>query len=435
MTPQRTSAGLAVIVVTLVVALVELLGGCASSQAQAHLGWPPGAVDADRRCEAGVVAACGELGRFLVRRTDSQRDVERGLVLLEVACGQDHLPSCTALAATYVEGSREPGTLARARSLATRACDRRFAEGCTVAGDAVVRADPRNRNHAADDAFRAGCELGDARGCELYGVMQLRDRVAGDKAAAQDAFAAGCGLGRRSSCHLLATVLLRQPETREQGSTLLADTCNRGYTDSCTTATLLTAPVLAAGGSCALALPFAQRACAAKDVDACAVVDVCKLEVTADAPAALASLRAACEAHNGLACLYWADASEQGSAGDSASEPGMTADPERVRAAYEVACRGSGENPEVARFACIRLAAVELARADGRLEASRMVPLLERACEEPSGEACCALADVHAAGKWLPADAQKATALREQACALGTRRCCPGGPPKPGALR
>jgi len=431
MTPQRTSAGPAVIVVTLVVALVELLGACGSSQTQSHLGWPPAALNADRRCEAGVVAACGELGRFLVRRSDSQRDVERGLVLLEVACGQNHLTSCTALAATYVEGSREPGALARARSLATRACDGRFAEGCTVAGDAVVRADPRNRNHAADDAFRAGCELGDARGCELYGVMQLRDRVGGDKAAAQDAFAAGCGLGRRSSCHLLATMLLRQPETREQGSTLLADTCTRGYTDSCTTATLLTAPVLTAGGSCALALPFAQRACAAKDADACAVVDVCKLEAPAEAPAAFASLRAACEARNGLACLYWADASESASAGDSASDPRTAADPERVRAAYDIACRGSADNPEVTRLACIRLAAVELARADSRLEATRMVPMLQRACDEPSGEACCALADVHAAGKWVPGDAHKATALREQACALGTRRCCPGATPKP----
>ncbi len=354
--------------------MVELLGGCSSSQAHSRLGWPPGALDADRRCEAGSVEACGELGRFLVRRTDSNRDVERGLVLLEVACGQNHLTSCTALAATYVESSRDPGTLARARSLATRACDRRFAAGCTVAGDAVVRADPRNRNHAADDSFRAGCELGDARGCELYGVMQLRDRVGGDRAAAEAAFAAGCGLGRRSSCHLLATVLLRQPATREQGSTLLTDNCNRGHADSCTTATLLTAPVLTAEGSCALALPFAQRACATKDVDACAVVDVCKLEVAAEAPAALASLRAACEARNGLSCLYWADASERG-AGDSASDPNTAADPARVRGAYEVACRES-ENPEVARFACIRLAAVELARADNRLEASRMVPLL-----------------------------------------------------------
>ena len=261
MTPQWTSARLAIIAVT-AVTMVELLGGCSSSQAHSRLGWPPGALDADRRCEAGSVEACGELGRFLVRRTDSNRDVERGLVLLEVACGQNHLTSCTALAATYVESSRDPGTLARARSLATRACDRRFAAGCTVAGDAVVRADPRNRDHAADDSFRAGCELGDARGCELYGVMQLRDRVGGDRAAAEAAFAAGCGLGRRSSCHLLATVLLRQPATREQGSTLLTDNCNRGHADSCTTATLLTAPVLTAEGSCTLALPFAQRACA-----------------------------------------------------------------------------------------------------------------------------------------------------------------------------
>jgi hypothetical protein len=63
-----------------------------------------------------------------------------------------------------------------------------------------------------------------------------------------------------------------------------------------------------------------------------------------------------------------------------------------------------------------------------------MVPLLERACDEPaepSGEACCVLAYVHAAGKWVPGDVQKATTLREKACALGTRRCCAGGAPKP----
>ena len=106
---------------------------------------------------------------MLTERGATGTDFERGLVLLEIACGQDDPASCTLLARIYVNGSQGKKFHARAHELAARACARRWGPGCTQLGE-IIGGEEDQKEGADLAAFRQGCELGDGRGCELYGL-------------------------------------------------------------------------------------------------------------------------------------------------------------------------------------------------------------------------------------------------------------------------
>ena len=435
MPPQPTRAPCTNALAALALATVALAAACGAPRAEGRLGWGPGELEAERRCQAGSPAACGELGRHLIADIGVQKDRERGLVLLEIACGQDDLPSCTALAAAYAQRlPHDKQTLARARDFATRACERRSAEACTEIGEVAFFED-RSNERAPSEAFRTGCRMGDARGCELFGLLASRNEVTRDRAAAEEAFAAGCSLGRRSSCHFLAMTRLRTPATRAAAVAMIVDNCTRHrHPASCAVAAMFGAPLISGQPDCGRAAPYADSACAAKDAAGCAVADACKLEETrgvgmaaagvTPAPAArdaLERLRVACDRNVPLACLYWADAQEPRAG--AAVDP--TVDPDRVRSAYVVACRSESD---AASVACPRVAIGDLGVAESATEAERPLTILRQACERSSGEACCALAEEHRRGQWVGADAQKAVELRAKACGLGWQACCGQAP-------
>ena len=350
-----------------------------ASEPKTPLGWPAEMVDAQRRCDAGDFRAC------------------------------------PTVAVAYAERANDARGLARANELASRACQHGVGEGCTIVGDLLLRVDRRELPRA-EEAFHTGCERGDPVGCERYGLLKWNGPVAADKVAAETAFAAGCRLGGRHACHRLAMAQLDNPEEHQQGKELLLANCQRVIVESCTVAALMAAPVINNFPSCKTAAWYADRACAAKDAPACAIRDACKLEVKDEAAKARTRLWNACNEKSALSCFYWADAEER-----------LDAEPERVRPAYQTACDGSGDLPPLHAFACIRLAALDLARASTDPEAAQPLSVLRAGCDGRWGEACCALADATAAGKRVPADPTKAAGFRDRACALGVRRCCAGG--------
>jgi TPR repeat protein len=416
MGPQRCRRGSGGAGVALAQLLLAAAGAsCADPAAQGHLGWTPPELDAERRCQQGAVAACGELGRSLVARSDGGRDQERGLVLLEVACGQDDLPSCASLGRMYIDRTHAKSR-ARARELLDRTCARGSGEACTALA-AVRKMDGADRAEVAA-ALEKGCGLGDALGCELYGEAQWHTFGAG-RARGEEAFGKACALGRLSSCHVLAAALARNPERHATGLELLEKNCGHGYVRSCSVLAANFAPVVGPRPDCRLALPFAQRACAGKDVDACSIAAACAL-AGPERATALADLRAACERGVGTSCLYWADAAGA-SAGAGADGGAGDAGDGRVEKAYEIACN---DGSPAAPVACPRLAVMVLARANLSDDAERALAILREACERASGEACCGLADEYQRGKWVPGDAAKAGELRTKACTLGQPRCC-----------
>jgi hypothetical protein len=112
--------------------LALVTAACVQPGHRRHLGWTSWAVEAESRCQAGGIAACGELGRYLVARSPSDRgDLDRGLVLLEVACGGDDQRSCARLGEMYSQDD-SPSSRARGHDLLDRSCAAGGAQSCTV---------------------------------------------------------------------------------------------------------------------------------------------------------------------------------------------------------------------------------------------------------------------------------------------------------------
>jgi TPR repeat protein len=122
-------------------------------------------------------------------------------------------------------------------------------------------------------------------------------------------------------------------------------------------------------------------------------------------------LRAACDDGVALACFYW---------GNAVGETG--ADAEAAKQAYGLACQG--HTSLVRPLACTRFALLRLAAVTSAAEAEPLTKVLRAACERSVAEACCALAEVYAAGRWSPADAARASDTRQRACSLGAQKCC-----------
>lgn len=391
------------------------IAGCMVGMCRTRLGWTAQEIEAERRCEANQPAACSELGRLLVANVRSEKDLDRGMVLLETACGQNDGVACATLGGLYKTKGDERAT-ARARELLARACELRVAQGCELLGELEQLDDLRHPQDArlALETFRRACELADARACELYGLAAGRLDIAGGHEIEERAFTLGCGLGRLPSCDLLAKLRMATPAGHDDGVALLIKACGRGFVPSCLSAAKLFAPIVGQSPACAQALPPAERACAMKDWDGCAIADACRIEGRNDAPAAIERLRDGCERGISAACLYWADAQEH----PDTATPAVTA--EQVQRAYGGACRG---RPPVGPLGCTRFARLRLAGVVDAREAEHLTGFLQKGCDQSIAEACCALAQVYA-GHGRDADAGKAAELRSKACTLGAQPCC-----------
>ncbi len=403
---------------TATIVVIVAASGCAEQPLPGRPEWTLAEHEANRSCQAGSAAACGELGwRLWERDSATYKDRERALVLLEMACGQDQVLACAVLGGAYGDKyGQDPRGAARAAELLGRACDWKLAPACTAMGAlALVRERPPSEAAAF---FRTGCELGDADGCERFGLVVSQGPLGGDAAGAEAAFAKACELGRPSACHRLANLWLRDPARHDEGLRRLTEACHRGQVVSCLDLALETAPLVSAHADCKQAAPFAAAACRGKEADGCAIAAACRLPDTAAATDALAELRRGCDASQPLSCLYWADTQTK------------TATAAQLKGAYTAACRN--DSP-AAPLGCTRMVLQTLATTQVGYEAERMLGHLRVLCNRLVGPACCALAGEHETGRWTPADAGRAAELRAQACTLGEQSCCARGtPPSPG---
>ncbi|HEY0715674.1 MAG TPA: hypothetical protein VGF45_23530, partial [Polyangia bacterium] len=240
------------------VALVVTVVACAS-QAQHRPGWTTEMLALETQCQARSASACGDLGEALLH-TKVDGDDERGLVLLEVACGMSDQSSCTRLGEIYGRHFRGEGAAARASSLLMVSCKRGVGAACT---SAAVLAARQGDEEAAKQLLGTACNLGDAEGCEQLGFAE-KDELSGNPRRAEDALATACKGGQLSACHDIALGRLKKADTRTEGLGLLKDNCQRGHAPSCLSAALESAPTLSQNADCAAARPLAERACAEK---------------------------------------------------------------------------------------------------------------------------------------------------------------------------
>jgi TPR repeat protein len=372
-------------------------------------GWAATEVELERRCQRGELDGCAELGRTLVGPRRDATDLERGLVLLEVACGRDDVRACTALGNAYARRIDGPGANERARELLDRGCSGAQPTACTGLGKlGGVSAQGNTREVRA--LYRKACDSGDAEGCELLGESESGDDFAGDPTEAAVAFDEACRRGRLSSCHRLATERLLDPRKQDEALQSLRSICDRGHAPSCLAAALALAPTVARRPDCARALPVAVKACQLEKGPGCAIADACQLGDPRQRATAVDRLEHACERHDALACLYWADARPDG--GD-----------DRRRSAYRIACEDATDE-RVGALSCGRWAALELVQGQTRGARQNALHILERTCDASSGQACCDLAAAYAKGIETTPTPARAAELRARACELEERRCC-----------
>ena len=128
------------------------LSACFAEVPAARPGWTPQEIDLQRLCADGQAPACGALGRSLITHSSSERDVARGVVLLESSCADGDAASCLSLGGEYRDRGDDKA-LARATDLLARACDLKSGEGCLELG-AVYKALESQDARPALDAYR-----------------------------------------------------------------------------------------------------------------------------------------------------------------------------------------------------------------------------------------------------------------------------------------
>lgn len=400
---------------------LALLGACSTSRPRLHSGWSPAELQVEQDCENGSVPACGLLGKRMLERATkngTEQDRQRGLVLLEVACGHEDGPSCTSLGRAYSARDPAPSAMARAKDVLSGACTRRHGEACTALGQIILVQAPLT-DPAIAKAWQSACELGDGQGCELLGRLETEDSSTREAATAHLSMA--CAMGRLTSCHARAALESGDPAQRALAAQHLADNCQRGFAPSCTQLALLSAPLVSPHSDCARAMALGRQACAGRDDIGCTIVDACDLVARPQEAATLDRLHRSCSPRAPLACLYWAEAKTAAGVEDRRD----------VRDAYQWACHS--EYSGVGNLACVRLATLDLARAQTVTEAGYAIGLLRRACDQSSGEACCRLADIVERGTMVTPDVSEAARLRSKACELGHLGCCKAAHPSPSA--
>ncbi len=391
-----------------------VLVACQHARPQGRIGWTGQERALESSCQAGGTAACLDLGARLVREGRPDKDLQRGLILLEVACGRDDFKACATLGNTYAQFSTrdgQAGKLRRAVELLGRACTHGIAAACTRQGDAIARNAPEDRT-AAKAAFLAGCQLGDGRGCESFAVAELRAPHP-DTGKAESALARACQLDRLEDCDGLAVLLAHDPRRQDEAVRLWMRACDRGLARSCRRLLSFAAPLLSPHPDCRRVDELAHKRCLAGDRDGCAIRLACQLRTdVGDRAAILAQLGAACAAGHPLSCLYWADASERRKGADATA----------VRDAYARACKADDLGR---KQACVRELARDLNDPESHGRADRAAFLLARACYRGDAESCCDLGKAYETGKNFTKDPERAKRLRGKACALGLATCCP----------
>jgi TPR repeat protein len=417
---ERVSAHLVFPAVLACLALVA----CRHAHTDGRIGWSDEERSLESTCQNGDTAACRNLGERLVRDKRSDKDLQRGLVLLEIACGGDDWNACAILGDRYADfdGPNGPeGKLARAVELLGRACAHGIATACTQEGQAIARHTPADRE-AAKTAFLAGCQAGDALGCEAFAVAQMRSPH-GETAEVEDALSRACRLSRLESCHALGNLLWRTPKRQAEAMRLWRDACGKGLARSCDQLLASSAPLLSPSPDCRLFRDLAQKLCLAGDRNGCAVHLACQLRDGANEVAAIVEeLSTGCTAKHPLSCLYWADASEQS----------QTANPTRIQDAYHLACNAHDLGNQKA---CVRLLVHDLNHSDSSEKTDEAAYALSRYCSGGDAEACCQLGKAHDLGKNVSKDPEKSERLRRKACDLGLVSCCPMVPASSGPSR
>ena len=124
-------------------------------------------------CTGGNLSACNNLALALAEGMGTEKNVQRALETYQKACDGGYKLACRNLGLMYRDGRGVPADQMRAGTLFDKACKGGVPFACTNAGDLDVQA---TRFKSAITHYKQGCDAGDPTACRQLGISYLEGR-------------------------------------------------------------------------------------------------------------------------------------------------------------------------------------------------------------------------------------------------------------------
>ncbi len=349
------------------------------------------AMELERDCAEGRVAACGALAPFLLEGLEVDHDRERAAELFADACERGQDVHCLSAGQIYASTGSDD---ARALSAFEVACDADHGGGCLGLGELLYegRGTRRDRERAVG-VFRRGCELGDEASCRKVADHLV---MTADRPSLLRFYEGLCSTDNHIGCGMLAFELQRNEghHDRRRAGELFVRACSGGHDEACTVVALGRARGdLGLAPNREEAERLLEATCGAGDADACGEL----AELRDDSRLREES----CRRRSGRACLSLGFEARDG------------ADFVAAARFFRAAC-DTGTAPR----GCGALGAAYERGRGVRENISEAVAFYHRACDGGHPDSCVRLALLLEEGDRVDRDGARASELRTRACEL-----------------
>jgi len=191
-------------------------------------------------CNGGNLAACNNLGFALLEGIGVDRQPAKAAEMFQKSCDGGYKLACRNLGLMVRDGRGLAADLARAAALLDKACKGGVPLACTNAGDVdalrgVKGGPPRYKEMVAH--YKQGCDAGDPTSCRQLGVAYLEGRgLPRSTSAASVWLERACLPDDPIACRLLGVMRLQGtgvPRDIERGKQLLARACDAKDDEAC----------------------------------------------------------------------------------------------------------------------------------------------------------------------------------------------------------
>ena len=384
---------------------------------------------ASKACRGGVMAACEDLGDYLVQTAASESDMKAAFSARSKACQGGSVWGCGDLADMLRMGWGAGQDIERARKLFNNACKAGSSNYCHYMAAWLTRGGHTDQAVKIQETRRGllntQCQAGNMSQClslaAIYAEGKGTDK---DRARASELFATvvavrkkECEAGLVWGCaHLAGQYLGGEGVEKDPAKalSLYSRACWGGVMWSCTWLGLFHERGEGGNKNPSEARELYEKACQAGYDDGCyKLADAYRKGVggVVSATRAAAVLKKCCDAGHPSCCSYLGFLNFDGS--------GVTQDKKQANALYRKACTASPIT-----WGCKHLIENLLEGNGVVANASEAALIAGRSCDYGNAWACRSLALQYEAGKGVEKDAKTANILFKMACTEGDKDAC-----------
>ena len=209
-------------------------------------------------CNGKNLSACNHLALALTEGMGVDKNPQRAVEVYQQACDGGYMMACRNLGLMLRDGRGVAADLARSAKLLDTACKGKVPFACTNAGDldamlaAKGGAGAQAQWKSAIAHYKQGCEAGDPTGCRQIGIAYLEARgLPKSTSAAAVWFERACVADDPIACRVLGAMLVDGvgvPRDHKRGQELLTRACDRKDDEACRLMKIAADPAAADGG-------------------------------------------------------------------------------------------------------------------------------------------------------------------------------------------